>query len=241
MSAISQAQRHRGKAPRDAELFGAQQLNQLRTATSDLCWLLSRGYNDQTSLKIVGDRYALTARQRKAVARCSCAEKDRESRIDRKNEIASCAGRRLLVDGFNCLIGVETALSGGLVLLARDEAHRDLASVQGTYRLVRETPRAIELIGESIARLKASRVEWLFDKPVSNSGRLKARVMEVSEARGWNWTVELRSNVDRNLIEADAIVASADSWVLDRCQEGWVDVVGATIACAIPDAWVVTL
>jgi len=35
---------HRGAAPGDDVLFGAEALPLLREATSDLCWLLSRGY-----------------------------------------------------------------------------------------------------------------------------------------------------------------------------------------------------
>ena len=64
------------------------------------------------------------------------------------------AGDRLDValDGFNCVITLEAALSGGLVLIGRDGCLRDLSSIHGTYRAVSETPRAVELLGELAER-----------------------------------------------------------------------------------------
>ena len=74
---------HRGPHPEDARLFAAEVHPALRRATGDLCWLLSRGYARESSLKLVGDRYGLLARQRIAVARCACSDEaaaDRQSR-----------------------------------------------------------------------------------------------------------------------------------------------------------------
>ncbi|MCS7304328.1 MAG: DUF434 domain-containing protein [Thermoguttaceae bacterium] len=73
---------HRGPHPEDAELFSPAHLDRLREATSDLCWLASRGYAEVSSLKLVGDRYHLTARQRLAVARCACSEAQLQRRLE---------------------------------------------------------------------------------------------------------------------------------------------------------------
>ena len=62
---------HRGPHPEDAGLFAPAAGPGLRAATADLSWLLSRGYASPSAMKIVGDRYALDARQRMAVMRCS--------------------------------------------------------------------------------------------------------------------------------------------------------------------------
>jgi len=63
--------RHRGAHPADKELFGPAQLVKLRVAVNELGWLLSRGYNMTSSLKLVGDRHGLRERQRVAVSRCA--------------------------------------------------------------------------------------------------------------------------------------------------------------------------
>ena len=64
--------KHRGPHPDDARLFGPEAVPLLRYASEDLAWLLSKGYASPSSLKLVGDRYDLVARQRTAVARATC-------------------------------------------------------------------------------------------------------------------------------------------------------------------------
>ena len=46
----------------------------LRAAVADLSWLLSRGYAEPSALKLVGDRFQLTERQRIAVMRSACSD-----------------------------------------------------------------------------------------------------------------------------------------------------------------------
>ena len=64
---------HRGLHPRDAVLFAGEIQPTRRAAAGDLSWLLERGYALQSSLKLVGDRYALEQRQRDAVGLSACA------------------------------------------------------------------------------------------------------------------------------------------------------------------------
>jgi hypothetical protein len=74
---------HRGMHPKDAESFGASHVRQLRDATFELSWLLERGYQLNSALKLSGDRHALTARQRAAVSRCACPETRAKQRMQR--------------------------------------------------------------------------------------------------------------------------------------------------------------
>src|SRR3954452_15888410 len=108
---------HRGMHPQDGVLFGPAMLPALRATTRDLCWLLERGYAVQSALKLTGDRYALTARQRSAVARCACAESVARSRQRRMVSEPDLVGRSIRIDGFNLLTTLEVALSGGVVLI----------------------------------------------------------------------------------------------------------------------------
>ncbi|HSU69479.1 MAG TPA: DUF5616 domain-containing protein, partial [Tepidisphaeraceae bacterium] len=56
------------------------------------------------------------------------------------------------------------------------------------------------------------------DSPVGNSGRLKLQLLDIAAERGWNWSVNVVPNPDAVLIEAEAVVATADSIILDRCR-----------------------
>lgn len=231
---------HRGPHPEDAKLFAEEYWLRLREATSDLSWLLSRGYASESALKLVGDRYDLARRQRTAVARSVCSDQSLASRGSRRVELGELAGQPLEIDGYNVLITIEAVLAGGVILRGRDGCYRDLASVHGTFRRVEETFPAIELIGSFLAELRAGPCVWRLDSPVSNSGRLKGYLLEIAEQRGWDWSVELSNNPDQQLIASQAIVASADSVVLDRCGR-WANLTVPLVDEHIPAARMVDL
>ncbi len=229
---------HRGPHPSDPALFAETELPRLRQAASDYRWLLSRGYASDAALKLVGDHFQLVRRQRMAVARSSCSEETRQERVRRRVRIAELAGRQLAVDGFNCLITVETALSSGVVLVGAEGAHRDLASVHGTYRRVIETRTALDCLIELVCEAAPASATWYLDSPVSNSGKLASMMREAFEAAGLDWRVELVNNADREIAATGGVAASSDSWLLDSAP-AWVDLAGAVVECRVPGAWVV--
>ena len=231
---------HRGPHPEDGELFAAAVRPVLREAAGDLCWLLSRGYAGESALKLVGDRYRLTARQRTAVARSSCS--DAEAARRRRHEVTAqeMAGRPLWLDGYNVLTSVEAALAGGVILAARDGAYRDMASMHGSYRRVAETRPALDLVARAVEALGVSQCVWYLDRPVSNSGRLKKLIEETAGTLGAAWRVELAPNPDTVLSQTDEVVASADSYILDRCR-AWFNLARRIIAHQIPGADVIDL
>ncbi|HBO44395.1 MAG TPA: DUF434 domain-containing protein, partial [Planctomycetaceae bacterium] len=171
--------------------------------------MLSRDYAPDSSLKLVGDRYELLKRQRVAVGRCVCSDGVRWSRRARMTRPEDVAGRGLWLDGYNVLTTVEAALAGGVLLAARDGTLRDMAGMHGTYRKVAETRPAIERIGRVVERLAAGEVVWYLDRPVSNSGRLRAILLEMAAQAGWPWHVELVADPDPILAQSRAVVATA--------------------------------
>jgi hypothetical protein len=209
------SRRHRGADPRDAEAFGESSVPALRAAVSDLSWLLGRGYAPLSALKLVGDRWNLTERQRMAVRRASCSDDDRARRQSGRLAAAQLAGAELWIDGFNVLTTLESHLGGGVVIHCRDGTFRDLAGVHGTYRRVVETSPALESLAAHLQGLGAGPVRWLFDRPVSNSGRIRSLVLEIARRRGSPWAVELVDNPDPILARSPVPVATADSVVLD--------------------------
>ena len=161
---------HRGPDPRDAEAFSPRAIPSMSAGVDHLSWLLTRGYAHRSALKLVGDRWSLTDRQRMAVLRCSCADGSRERRVRHRCSSEDARGRPIAIDGFNVLTTVEAALGGAPVLRARDECLRDVAGLHGTYRKVEETRPAIALIGEFLADRGVGPALWCLDRPVSNGG-----------------------------------------------------------------------
>jgi hypothetical protein len=231
----------RGPHPKDADCFAPAALPALEAAVAELSWLLDHGYPKKAALKLVGDRHALRDRQRMAVQRCAAGELDRRHRQSRQVPARALDGEPLLIDGYNALLTVEAALSGGVLLLGRDGAMRDLTSMSGHYRRMRSTRRALEAIAAFCAGAGCDGLRWYFDRPISNSGRLKQTIDALAVEAGWDWDVRLVASPDRALVEATAsIVATADSGVLDRCGR-WFNLAREVVEAAVPAAWIVDL
>jgi hypothetical protein len=229
---------HRGSAPGDTQLFGPNQLTRLRSAVEDYSLLLTRGYAEKSSLKLVGDRFELTQRQRLAVMRSSCSDNQIFSRNQNRLKLKSVRKNSLAVDGYNLLITIEAAISGAFIFVGRDGCCRDIAGIHGTYRKVEETVPALKLIIEFVKSLNPAEVVILLDKPVSNSGRLKKLIEEASDSA--DFSVRLSNNPDAELITTSAIVASTDGVVLDSCAR-WVNLAAEIIADKIPSAKIIDL
>jgi hypothetical protein len=234
---------HRGPHPEDIRLFAAGMTPGLREATAEYAWLLERAYAVDSALKLVGDRHNLTARQRLAIRRVTCPASVLDRRLTRQIALDQCAGRTVAVDGYNLLITIESALSGGPILIGLDGCHRDLASLHGTYRKVEETVPALRLIRAFCIRRRIGAAHWYLDRPVSNSGRLRALMADLfggDAASGPSWSVELVDDPDAVLAAGAEPVVSSDSVILDRCTH-WVNLAAEIVAAQVPQAWVVDL
>ncbi len=194
----------------------------------------------RSSLKVVGDRYSLTERQRLAVQRAACADTLLAKREASCLAVQSIRNEPLTIDGFNLIITVEAALGGGVLMICRDGCIRDLSSVHGSYRAVLETERAICLIGEALEALEPASAKWLLDRPVSNSGRLGQRIGDLASRHGWPWSVEVLFNPDAALLSSDDIALTSDSSILDSAAR-WVNFGAYLVREYLPRAWLVDL
>ncbi len=232
--------RHRGTHPKDTEIFAPERLAKLATAVSELSWLLGRGYSLKAASVLVGDHHQLSTRQRHAVGRVACADSQIGVRQSKLVDPDALEGSEIVIDGFNLIITIETALGGGAVFSCRDGCYRDLSSVYGNYKLVEESIPAIEHIGRLLSDAKPKHVHWLFDQPVSNSGRIASLVRSLSEEHGWSFSAETTEHTDALLSQSGQIVVSCDSAILDRC-ERWSNLAREVITRRIPETWIIDL
>lgn len=201
---------------------------------------MSREYTMKAALKLVGDRHALSERQRLAISRAACSDASLATRRANCLAVKSLKGEEIIIDGFNLIITMEAALSSGVLLVCRDGCVRDLASVHGSYRSVTETERAISLIGEAFKELRVKSAKWLLDSPVSNSGRLARRIRELSAEQGFDWNVETVFNPDSEIISSNKIAVTSDSFILDSVGR-WVNLHSFLIENYLPRVWLVDL
>ncbi len=232
--------RHRGAHPQDLQLFAPCHLPALRQAVADLSWLLSHNYAVNSSLKLVGDRYGLTERQRLAIARAACSDQQQAYRQQTCCPLDQIKEQRVVLDGFNLIITIEAALSGGMLVRCRDGCIRDLSSVHGSYRKVAETGLAIRLMGDLLQANKPASVWWLLDQPVSNSGRLAQKIRTFAEYHHWPWEVEVVMNPDRTIQQSKLMALTSDSNVLDGV-EHWVNLSAALLQQYQAEVWLIDL
>jgi hypothetical protein len=232
----SHEQRHRNMHSDDKAFFSGTPLLHVQQAVDELCWLFDRGYARHSAIKLVGDHHQLSKRQRLAISRAACSNASRNARAVKCLPLEAIKNQALVIDGFNLIITVETAIAGGLLLRCRDDCIRDLASVHGTYQQVQETRQALYCIGQALETLAPESVLWLFDAPVSNSGRLAGVVRDMAETHRWNWRAELTDNPDQAIIAGSGIAVSSDSVILDGVAR-WVNLGAYLIAQHFPQAW----
>lgn len=228
--------RHRGPHPEDGRLFAPSRHESLRRAVEEYSWLLTRAYAEDSALALVGNRHDLTERQRMAVRRSACSDRALRRRAETMVPLSECGERPLGIDGYNLLITVESALSRGVILVGRDGCYRDLASMHGTYRKVEETLPAVKLILEHFEEAGIQAVDWYLDRPVSNSGRLKVFMAGVVSSGRVRWNIELVDSADPVLAASNDVVATSDSWILDRCA-AWVNLAADIIEARVPNCW----
>lgn len=232
--------KHRGAHPEDRKLFADDQLPKLRAAVSELSWLLTRDYAMKGASKLVGDKFALNERQRLAVSRAACSDQSQQHRANTCVAIDFAKAQPVIIDGFNLLITVEAALSGGVLLLCRDGCIRDLSSVHGSYRSVNETERALLFIGETLEQIRITSATWMLDKPISNSGRLAQRIRDVAAQQRWDWSADLAFNPDAEIVASGRIVISSDGPLLDGVTR-WMNFGRHLIEKRVAEAWLIDL
>lgn len=230
--------RHRSAHPDDRILFFGQHLLTLKKAVDELCWLFNRGYSRHSAIKLVGDHHQLRQRQRIAIGRVACSVDCINNKRNKCLSLSDIKNRHLIIDGFNLVITLESAMSRAVLLRCCDGCIRDLASVHGTYRLVSETNAVIELVGRTLSTFQLASVQWLFDRPVSNSGKLAKLVRSTAKAYDWNWQAELLDNPDSVIKSSNMIAITSDSVILDAVGE-WVNLMSYLLEYCFQEAWVI--
>lgn len=225
----SDIRRSRGKDPHDEELFGfAKERDKLLLALDDMYYLLSKDYPPRSTLALVGNRYRLRQRQILALQGMACSAQEIENRKHKELPAGSIRGKTIYLDGFNVVIILETLLSGGFVFKGLDGCYRDISSVHGSYKRVKQTEEVLTIVGRAFQELGAERVVWLFDAPVSNSGRIKALCYEIAEEQGFAWDIYLDNAPDKFLIAENRLIVSSDAWILNNCH-AWFNLISFVI------------
>lgn len=214
----------RGYLPSDDKEFGNEAIKTLCKAGEDLYYLLNRSYPIKGASVFVGNHYLLTERQRLAVARAVSPENSIILRKEKELSADGLKGRTVHIDGFNTIITLEVAFSDSTLIKCMDGTIRDLAALRGTYRLIDKTDTAIIQIGKVLQESKINKAVFYLDSPVSNSGKLKMRILELLKDFDFEVQAEVIGDVDSVLAKLDNVI-TGDAIILDNCIS-WINLVG---------------
>ncbi|HBB29782.1 MAG TPA: DUF434 domain-containing protein [Clostridiales bacterium] len=229
----------RGFDLNDKRWFSEKELLKLRKAHEEIKWLLDRDYKLESIMNFVGGRYQFSTRQRDALKRGTCSTENEIFRKSKKLNINNLKDKTLNIDGFNLIISLEVALSGGTLIVGNDGLIRDLAGLRGTYKLIDKTDIAIEYIFKYLESKEVEVINIYLDSPVSNSGNLKIRILELSNKYEIITNVILVNNADVVLEKLDYVVTS-DSTILDKC-DSYINLSKSIINEYIPKANLILL
>ena len=229
----------RGKEDKDERFFSSEETKRLKYTQEEVVWLLNRNYPISNIIDFVGGRHQFSSRQRMALRRASYSSKDLQIRREKEISIYDLEDKTLNIDTFNFIISLEVALSKGLLINCMDGSIRDLTGLRGTYRLIDKTYMALDILGDVFKKLKIKGVNFYIDAPVSNSGRLKTAIYEISDKWNIDVNVEIVSNPDV-ILEKSNYVVSSDSIILDKC-DGWINLVRYIVEEYMKGVWIIDL
>jgi len=202
----------RGFCEDDEKSFKGDGLLKIKKAGEDVKYLLNKGYKVKQATTFVGNHYALSERERLSLARGVASD---DNIIARNQKFKLEDLDTVYIDGFNAIIPMESLLSGSVLFKCQDGAIRDLADLRGSYKIIDKTEKAIRLILEKLQDLKVNKAIIHLDKPVSNSGRLKTLILEISKDYNVEVEVILLDAVDKSLYGKENVI-SGDCMVMDE-------------------------
>lgn len=222
----------RGFVSSDEVEFNDKNIDLLKRAQEDICYLLNRGYGIDKTVEFIGNHFLFSARQRLALKRSISSLKDVKSR--KKRELTGGYENSIIhIDGLNLIITLEVALSNSTLLKCMDGTLRDLAGLRGTYKLIDKTDIAIHLIGSKFNNMQIRKVIFYLDSPVSNTGKLKLKILDILDKYNFDVDVLLVPNADVILDKLSHVVTS-DGIILNTCTS-WINLAYQIVSEQLPN------
>jgi len=197
-------------------------------AAEDLRYLLDRGYSRASSVKVVGDHFALGKLERIALYRCVHSSGEARRRSSKLLLPEELQGRRLALDGFNVMWTIYWAIGGHPLLLCDDGVVRDITVDRGRPSIEKAGVVAGPLIS-ALCALSPSSVVMVFDEQISNSGEVSSYLGERLRSSGIDCRfVDVDAPQTIEISRTDGVACSSDSIVIDKAKEAF-DIAGFAV------------
>jgi len=197
--------------------ISSERIKVLAEAGRDLRYLLNRGYNRSSSLKLVGDKYRLDKAERSILYRGIYSSSDVERIASKRVMAEDLRDEHVLIDGFNVMNTVETMLRGDSLILCDDGVLRDFSEIHGKYKLSEKTHESLQLLLRALKELRIASAKILFESQISRSGEIAGYARRLLRETGLDGGAETAKNVDSQLQGSKHVVMTSDSAILLRC------------------------
>lgn len=191
----------------------------LQNAAEDFRYLLNRGYPRKPSLDLVGNRYQLNADERHLLHRGVFSDEDSRLRRKKKRSLREIKGKNIAIDGYNVLITIEASLSGRPLIFGDDGFVRDISGLSGNFKKTERSAEALQLILTTLKKARPSHTLFLFDAPISKSGRLALEVRNLLKIENLSGDAMAVNVPEKILIGFPGIIATSDTAIIDRSEE----------------------
>jgi len=188
----------------------------LGEAIRDMRYLLNRGYNRKTAADYVASRYKLRKEERAIIYRSVYPDQQAQNRLKKMLNPEEISGKKLLIDGFNNIITLESALKGNLLLMCDDGVIRDISYTSRKFKYSQHTKEAIEMIFEALKTYRPSEVIFFFDKQISFSGEIASMVRKMINKEGLVGDAKTSKRNDTEILTFGEIIASSDSIIIEK-------------------------
>ena len=197
--------------------ISSERLKILTEAGRDLRYLLNRGYNRPSSLKLIGDKYRLDKAERSILYRSIYSSSDVERMASKRVMAEALRDEHVLIDGFNVMNTVETMLRGDPLILCDDGVLRDFSEIHGKYKLTEKTHESLKLLLKALKELRVASAKILFESQISRSGEIAGYARRLLREMGLDGSAETAKNVDSQLQRSRHVIMTSDSAILLRC------------------------
>jgi hypothetical protein len=191
----------------------------LQKAAEDFRYLLNKGYPRKAALALVGNRYELSSDQRHLLHRGVFSDRDSLSRKKKKISLKAIRNKDLAIDGYNVIITLEAGQCGRPLVLGDDTFFRDISGLSGSFKKTEKTGKALEWIFDVIKEGKPRHTLFLFDAPISKSGKLAEEVRNRMHQEGIPGDARAINVPEKILIGFQGVVATSDTAIIDQSEE----------------------
>jgi hypothetical protein len=194
----------------------------VRQAAEEYLWILSKGYPQNSALKLVGDKFMLARTMRQVLYRGVIPIERAQTRLEKIGVIGK--NDLVLIDTYNVLFTVNNYLLGRPLFISNDGMLRDAGEMRGRIIDKPQFSRSVSMMLEVLQMWPGATYIHYLDEPVSHSGRLSIELckdMAQMGIEGDAFTVKSPDQVLKQ--EKSDAICTSDGGIIDQYQGRVID------------------